>query len=105
MSGECWLKCRDRLTGALDCKTVSSFAGRSKSQARSSNGRLGRGNGSADGSERNGGEGLKEMTVTFVYFISAPQEVQDSHCDGLKKSILITLNAIVLKNISHIYFN
>ena len=36
----------------VDCKTVSFFARRSKIQARSSNGRLRRGNGLADGSEK-----------------------------------------------------
>ena len=36
----------------LDCKTVSSFAGRSKIQVHSSNGRLGRGNESVDWSEK-----------------------------------------------------
>ena len=54
----------------LDSKTVSSFAGRSKTQARSSNGKLGRRNGRADGSEKEWGEGLKKETVAIAYFKS-----------------------------------
>ena len=50
----------------LDRKTVSSFAGRSKIQARS----LGRGNGRGDGSEKEWDEGLKQDTVDFTYFKS-----------------------------------
>ena len=38
------------ISGRIECKTVCSFAGRSKIQARSSNGKLGRGNGRVDGS-------------------------------------------------------
>ena len=52
------------VTILLDCKTVSSFAGRLKIQAHSSKGKLGRGNGGADGSEKEWGEGLQpEETV------------------------------------------
>ena len=77
----------------LDCKTVSSFAGRSKIQARSSNGKLGRGNGRADGSEKEWGEGLKKETVAFAYFKSVleffvPQETLNSHWSVFRQELL-----------------
>ena len=45
---------------------------------------LGRGNGRADGSEKEWGEGLKKETVAFAYFksvleFSVPQETLNSH--------------------------
>ena len=43
----------------LDCKTVSSFAGRSKIQACSSSRGLGKGNGHADGSKKMGTRGIR----------------------------------------------
>ena len=75
----------------IDCKTVSSFAWRSRIRARSSYGKLGRGNKRADESNKEWGEGLKEETVALQYFKSVlqfcvPQETQNSHWSVFHRS-------------------
>ena len=49
----------------LDCTTVSSFDRRSKIQARSSNGKLGRGNERTNGSEKEWGGSLTRVRFPF----------------------------------------
>ena len=51
-----------------DCKTVPSFAGKLKIQARSSNGRLGRGNGRADGCENEWGQETEGRDWLFTIY-------------------------------------
>ena len=55
--------CNRLFDARQDCKTVSSFAWRSKIQACSSNGKLRRGNERADRSKKGMGRGVKEETV------------------------------------------